>query len=51
MANVNTLFDITDEQREKLRALTNHLNVAPNSPPPSQDLTDQISSSLNSAFH
>jgi hypothetical protein len=40
--DIDTRFDITNEQRQRLRALKNHLNTPPTLPPPSKDLTDRL---------
>jgi hypothetical protein len=40
--DINTRFDVTNEQRQALRALKSHLNSPPDSPPPSKDLTDRL---------
>jgi hypothetical protein len=40
--DINSRFDVTNEQHQTLRALKNHLDTHPNSPPPSKDLTDRL---------
>jgi len=39
---INTRFDVTNEQHQALSALKSHLNAPPNLPPPSEDLTDRL---------
>jgi hypothetical protein len=46
--DVNTRFEITDEQHQNLLHLKNHLTCcSTNSPPPSQEITDQLVLSLS----
>jgi hypothetical protein len=40
--DINRRFGITKEQHQSLQVLKNHFNHAPNSPRPSQDITDRL---------